>query len=79
MYVRMYVCMYVNTFTVCDIRIHCRAGPADVFCRSCFNGPVAEIRSYAVLTGLAAAIRSHCRTCPVAVFRAIYLTRHLTV
>ena len=27
----MYVCMYVNTFTVCDICIHYRAGPAVIF------------------------------------------------
>jgi hypothetical protein len=23
--------MYVNTLTVCDVRIHCRAGPAIIF------------------------------------------------
>ena len=34
----MYVCMYVNILTVCDIRIHCRADLAVVFCSSCFNG-----------------------------------------
>ena len=69
----MYVCiiyMYGNIFTVCDIRIHCRAGPADIFRRTCFNDPVAEIRSYAVLTGLAAAIRSHCRAEPAAVLHS---------
>ena len=27
----MYVCMHVNTFTVCDMCIHCCAGPAVTF------------------------------------------------
>ena len=74
----MYVCMYVNTFIVCAILIQCRAGPVVVFRSSCFNGPVAEVRIYAALTGQAAAIRSHCRTSPVTVVRS-HLARHLMV
>jgi hypothetical protein len=39
----MYVCMYVNILTVCDIRIHCRANLAVVFRSSCFNGQRADL------------------------------------
>ena len=58
----MYVFIYVNMFTVCDIRIHCRAGPVVVFRSSCFNGQAAEACSYAALIGPVAAIRTHRRT-----------------
>ena len=46
--------MYVNTFIVCDMCIHCRTGPAVLFRSSCFNGQAAEYRSYAALIGLVA-------------------------
>ena len=58
----LYVCVYVNIFTVCDIRIHSRAGPVVVFRSSCFNGQAVEDRSYAALIGPAAAICTHRRT-----------------
>ena len=58
----MYVCMYVNIFTACDIRIHCRADPAVLFRSSCFNGRAAEACSYAAFIGPEAAIRTHRRT-----------------
>ena len=59
----LYVCVYVNIFTVCDIRIHnSRAGPVVVFCSSCFNGQAVEDRSYAALICPAAAICTHRRT-----------------
>jgi hypothetical protein len=54
------------------------ARPVVVFRSSCSNGQAAEVRSYAALTGLVAAIPSHCHTCPVAVVRS-HFARHLTV
>ncbi len=56
-----YVCMYVNIFRVCDIRIHRRAGPA-VSCISQLLLQRTEACSYAALIGLAAAIRRLLRT-----------------
>ena len=57
----MYVCMYVNIFTVCEIRIHRRAGAA-VSCISQLLLQRTDACSYAALIGLAAAIRRLLRT-----------------
>jgi hypothetical protein len=55
---------YVNTFTVCDLRIiHCRAGPEVVFRSSYIYRQADEACSYAALIGpVAAIIRTHRRT-----------------
>ena len=70
MYVYMYVLKYIYSLWLYF------SGPAAEV-RS-FIGPAAENRSYAAFTGLAAAIRSHFRACPVAVVCS-HLARHFTV